>query len=438
MKINSLIIKSVELLKTVIRKGALNIIVASFIEKFVAFFGTIFVVRFLSKEDYSVYTYAYNFFSYAVLLSGLGLTYAILRYVLLTDEIEEKLGHVNFALRFGTIFNIILTLGTVMFSLFFIYPEGYEQTRTILSIMAIAIPFKYILSTMLCLDRAMMSTKRYASVTLINSAVVIVSRVASAYFGGIVTIAVTYVVCEVIMVAIYYRWTKAYYFKGVTEKRLEPEQKKSMLAYSIQYMITNGIWAIFMLNETSMLGALSNDLAAVADFKVAYTIPASLSIFTTAIGIFVGPYFTKWERNSDYSAFRRGLIYTVSAGVGVLILVVAGVIAFGGVVIPFLFGEKYSNVIPLTNILLFAALANSTRSLVANIFAAIGKIHINLIIAISGVIMQIVVGILIIPTYGSYGLAYVDILIYSAMAIAEAIFVLSVLKQMQNEHSKDM
>jgi len=428
--------KVVELFKTLVAKGALYIIVASFIEKFVTFFGTIFVVRFLSKEDYSVYTYAYNFFSYAVLLSGLGLSYAILRYVLLTDKIEEKLGYVSFALRFGTIINIVLTLGTIIFAFSYIYPEGYKQTGTLLSIMAIAIPFKYILSTMLCLDRAMMSAKRYASVTLVNSTLIIVSRVVAAYFGGIMIIVITYVLCEVVMATIYYQYVKMHYFTNITESKLKLKQKKSMIAYSFQYMITNGIWVIFMLNETSMLGALSADFTAVADFKVAYSIPASLSIFTTAIGVFAGPYFTKWERKKNYPVFRRGFFYTIVIGVGVLILTVVGVIVFGRFIIPFLFGEKYANVIPLTNILLFAALANSIRSLVANIFSAIGKVRINLVIAMSGVAFQVLLGRLIIPTYGVFGLAYVDVFIYSAMVIAEIIFFLVTLKRMQNEHSK--
>jgi len=107
------------------------------------------------------------------------------------------------------------------------------------------------------------------------------------------------------------------------------------------------------------------------------------------------------------------------------------IIAFGSTLIPLFFGEKYANVIDLTNILLFAALANSVRSLIANIFASVGRIKVNMIIAISGMVLQIILGSTIIPIYGSYGLAYMDIIIYSLMAISELIFSFYIIKKMR-------
>jgi len=366
-----------------------------------------------------------------MLISGLGLSYAVLRYVLLVDDKESKLGYVNYAIRFGSLINIYIVVVIIGFASIVVFPEAYKEANLLLIIMVIAIPFNYMISVMLSTDRAMMSVKRYAFVSLLNSTIVIVTRIVASYFGKIIFIAITFVVCEIIIAIIYFAVEKKYYFSKVKENRLESKEKKNMMIYSIQYMITNGIWAMFILNETTMLGIFSKDISAIADYKVAYTIPASLSIFSTAIGVFVGPYFTIWEKNCNYLAFKRGFKNTIALGIGMLFAIVIVALIFGKSIIPFLFGRKYNNIILLTNVLLFAAFANSIRSLVANIFAAIGKIEINLIISISGIIMQIVLGYLIIPSYGGLGLAYMDVIIYSAMAIFEICIMLCTIRKMR-------
>lgn len=415
--------KQINLIKLVFKKGAFHIIIASFVNKFVAFFGSIFIVRLLSKDDYGIYTYAFNLFNYAYLVAGIGLSYAVLRYALLYDNTEKKLGCVNFALRTGSVANIAIIIAIMLFTIICSFPLGYEKAKTLLFIMSIALPFKYIFDLMLCTDRALMNVKRYSFYSLFSSSVIIVSRVVVAYFADIYMITIIYVCCEVIMSLLCYITEKKYIFSGVNEERISSCEKKSMIIYSIQYMITNGIWSLFMLNETTMLGQLSTDTAAVADYKVAYTIPACLSIFTTAIGIFMGPYFTKWDKDKEYSKLRKGFVYTISIGLGVLFVIVLFIVIFGKFLIPFLFGQKYGNVIELTNVLLVASLANSIRSLIANIFASIGKIKINLIIAVLGVVAQLIIGYLVIPLFGGFGLAYADIFIYGGMALAEIIVI---------------
>jgi len=417
--------------KTVIQRGAFHIIIASFIEKFVALFGSIFVVRFLTKEAYSVFTYAYNIYSYALLAMGLGLSYGILRYVLLYNKKEKKMGCVNYAIKFGTIVNIGITLVTIIIAVFYVYPMGYEEAELLVVLMALSVPFKHLFTVMIFTNRAMMDAKRYAAYSLINSTIVILARAVSAYFGNLLIITISYVICEAIMSVVTYYIEKNHYFRSCIEESMNISEKKSMLSYSVLYMLTNGIWTMFMLNETTMLGRLSTNVSAVADYKVAYTIPACLLIFTTAIGIFVGPYFTKWDKEGDHKSIFKGYSYTLLFGIGFMLFAVFCIIAFGSTLIPLFFGEKYANVIDLTNILLFAALANSVRSLIANIFASVGRIKVNMIIAISGMVLQIILGSTIIPIYGSYGLAYMDIIIYSLMAISELIFSFYIIKKMR-------
>ena len=79
-----------ELIKILYEKGVVHIFIGSFITKLVAFFGSIFLVRILSKWDYGVLGYIENIYGYIFIFAGMGLSNAILRYVVLGNDREEK------------------------------------------------------------------------------------------------------------------------------------------------------------------------------------------------------------------------------------------------------------------------------------------------------------------------------------------------------------
>ena len=78
------------MLKMIWKKGAIHIFTGSFLNKFVVFFGSIVIVRLLSKTEYGMLGYAENLYSFAYILAGLGISNAIMRYVVLADTMETK------------------------------------------------------------------------------------------------------------------------------------------------------------------------------------------------------------------------------------------------------------------------------------------------------------------------------------------------------------
>ena len=77
-------------IKTIWSKGAIHIFTGSFLNKFVVFFGSIVIVRLLSKTEYGMLGYAENLYNFAYILAGIGISNAIMRYVVLADTIEAK------------------------------------------------------------------------------------------------------------------------------------------------------------------------------------------------------------------------------------------------------------------------------------------------------------------------------------------------------------
>ena len=70
------------LIKAVWEKGLFHILSGSFLTKIVGFFGSIFIVRVLSKQEYGILGYLENMYSYVFIIAGMGLSNAILRFVI--------------------------------------------------------------------------------------------------------------------------------------------------------------------------------------------------------------------------------------------------------------------------------------------------------------------------------------------------------------------
>ena len=197
---------------------------------------------------------------------------------------------------------------------------------------------------------------------------------------------------------------------------LNQKQKKQIVSYSLQYMVTNGMWTLFMLIDVFMLGKLSDNPTMIADYKVAYAWPANISIICTAIGVFIAPYFIKNENNSIWirknyvRTFLLSFAFVGLAGLVMIILAKPLIFIYGG--------SEYYNIIPVMRVLTIGSVINNgLRYTTANIFAAMGKIKFNMIVSIIGIVMQIALNMYMIPKYGMYGPAFSGIINYSLMAI---------------------
>ena len=87
MKILKRIVEDIRILN---KKGAFHILFGNVINKFIAMFGSILLVRILSKNDFGLLSYVENFFGYLLAFSGFGLANAILRYIVKQKENHSK------------------------------------------------------------------------------------------------------------------------------------------------------------------------------------------------------------------------------------------------------------------------------------------------------------------------------------------------------------
>ncbi|MDR0286856.1 MAG: polysaccharide biosynthesis C-terminal domain-containing protein [Clostridiales bacterium] len=406
-----------ELLKNLINKGAVHVFIGNFVTKFAGFFASMFIIRLFSKSDYGVLGYVENLFGYIYLLAGFGLTNALFRYVVLAKTEEQKYTIYNHIIKKSTVINIILVI--ISASVFmFIYPHSQEfvQAKWLLPLLILSLPFHSLTDSGTAAYRAMFDARKYALFSCsIAVTVLLFKYIFSKYFGlpgAFASNIILYFVWSVILLI----FVRRNFFKKLKSSVLDKLKRREIDSYSFQYMITNGLWVFFMLNDIFLLGQFTGDSALVADFKVAHVLPANLSLFSSSIGVFIAPFFIKNEKNTAWvrrNHYRSLLTSVILIGASALILGI-----WAKPIISLLYGASYINIVPLMRILLAASFINNAlRYTSANLLASMGYIKANMLVSILGVVLQIGINLYIAPIYGAYGIAYTSVFVYSVMAI---------------------
>lgn len=399
------------------RGGAFHILVGSFLTKFVVFFGAIFLVRVLSKASYGVLTYIENIYGYIYLFAGMGLSNAILRYLILRKENKEKFGYYRYALTKGTIFNIVLVIVVSLFFLFYPHQNEFISAKWLLLLMFLTLPFQFLFDSNLLTYRAMFDNKRFAIIAFMTTLILIIVRFLGAVLYDLLGVVVTNVSLYLLFGFVLIVLSHRLYFKEIKPYKLLKAERKEVNDYSIQYMITNGIWAAFMLNDIFLLGFLTGNANVVADYKVAYVLPGVLSIVSSAVGIFVGPYFVKNEANNQW--IWKNYNKTILVLGSLITPIVIFMFLYSNSIITIVYGAEYQSIVLIMRLLLIAATINSIfRFTTAHLLASMGQIKINKVVSIFGIILQIVLNIILIPEYGSVGAAFTSIVVYSLMALS--------------------
>lgn len=413
--------------------GALHITVGSFATKFVAFFGSIVVIKLMSKEEYGLMGYVENIYSYAFLLASMGLSFAILRYLVITEDSREKKQYFSYIITRSITINVIVATIMCLVALVFIFPENYARAKYLVPVVALLLPFQDLVNEDLYTIRAFFKNKLYAYAAFITSSLLIIGRIVGAVIAGVDGVLWSRVLLNSLFAVLGIFYISKHYFIKEKVPPLPKPKRLIVNTYSIQYMITNGFWALFMLNDIFLIGTMLNNPAVLADYKVAYVFPGNISIFAAAIGIFVAPYFTKNENNKPWirKYFKKVFIIS-SVVVGTVALIIA---VFASPLIRLIYGEQYLNTLGLMRVLLVAAFLNSgVRFTIANLLASMGEIRYNMIVSVSGILIQVVLDIILIPTYGVMAVAISNCFVFGAMAIV--LFFVFYYKFYRNDSSK--
>ena len=147
-------------------------------------------------------------------------------------------------------------------------------------------------------------------------------------------------------------------------------------------------------------------------------IPQTFSLISNAIGLIVGPYFSKLENEGKIDEVKKLWGRSIIISTLFLLLIFGICFIFAKPIVSIICGKQYADVYTFMRLFLISSIINNAiRYTTANALSAMGAVKYNIIVSIIGLALQIGLDILFIPLYGITGVAFANIISYSVMAI---------------------
>ena len=112
-----------------------------------------------------------------------------------------------------------------------------------------------------------------------------------------------------------------------------------------------------MLNDIFMMGLFINSPTLIADYKIAFTLPANISLISTSIGVFITPYFVINEKDKNWirgTYLKLILILIILSGIIGAVLFI-----FSAELLSLIFGSEYQSSSNIMRVLVISAFINS-------------------------------------------------------------------------------
>lgn len=393
------------LLKKIIaewKNGAADILLSSLFVKCFSLCSSIVVVRILSKADYGTLSYVENGYSYILLLAGLGLGNALLRYVPRAKEKEKRKAYLQFSMKCGLLLQGCISV--VLIPVFCLLPVDYTFARTLILFFALKPLFAYAFDTLLNYLRAIEKNRQYAIISCLfiffNFIFLIVFTSLWQLRGVVLARYLAYFIPVVISFSIIRKG-----LADVTCVPLEKKERREYMMFGFMLMISSLLSSIMPMNDMMLVNLIMNDEIVSANYKIALMIPLNLPFVTNSILTYIYP---KFAYNSDDKMwvwknvkFVTAITVSIMTGICLIIILAAKPI------ILVLYGEKYLEVVPLMQMLTVIIGFNSAvRMLPMSLLPALGKVKINLIVAAVSCVVQIAADYMAISRFGIYGVIF--------------------------------
>lgn len=387
--------------------GFFHILFGGSLTKIIAFFSSIVIVRFVSKNDYGLLSYADNIYSYIYLITGIGFDYAVLKYCV-SDDASKNKAIFNFSLKIGSVVEIAIIAIAVTISLLFI-PKEFANARIYIYSL-ILYPFLYYwIALSLAFIRARQMAKEYAYAGIIQSVIVFFVSIGLVFFINAFSVIVARYIGAIIVI-VYCSKKIIPYFKGCEKITLASDEKRKFIVFGLSLVVANIFSMIMPINENFLVNNIIRDVGISANYKVANLIPQQLTFVTSAIITFYFPKFAKIENKKE--------IWESSKKVGLFTVLIIAVVAFVGaivspLIISLVYGNQYSDINGLMMALWFMHFLNAgLRMLPMNILPAIGHTKFNVVLAFSSCLLHFVIDYVSINYYGINGAVIAGCIVY--------------------------
>lgn len=401
------------------KTGFFHIFSSNILNKIMVFAGGIFLVRFLNKQDFGLYSYSQNLLEIFLLINGFGITEGLLQYGSKTRKRIKKEEYVKYSLKIGLLSNIFIFLLLILF-LTFGKLKIYEAKKILLMMSLLPI-FNTFFSIIQIKLRIELKNREMAKISNVNTFLNILGMLIGAYFYGLYGLIIGKYVGIILSIFYSFRYIKYTFIRWKKIEALSQEKKKDIQKFSFIALINNSISQILYIIDIFLIGYLIADKLILASYKIATLIPVALNFIPISVMIYIYPYFA--QNSNDIKWVRENYINLLRYSFFINLLISLILVIFSKSIIRFVFSEKYLDAqLPFVILSVGYFFSATLRIPSGNIINAIGKIKFNFYNTLISGIINIVLDIYFIKKIGSIGASYVTLLVFIISGIIGNIF----------------
>lgn len=401
------------------KTGFFHIFSSNILNKIMVFAGGIFLVRFLNKQDFGLYSYSQNLLEIFLLINGFGITEGLLQYGSKTRKRIKKEEYVKYSLKIGLLSNIFIFLLLILF-LTFGKLKIYEAKKILLMMSLLPI-FNTFFSIIQIKLRIELKNREMAKISNVNTFLNILGMLIGAYFYGLYGLIIGKYVGIILSIFYSFRYIKYTFIRWKKIEALSQEKKKDIQKFSFIALINNSISQILYIIDIFLIGYLIADKLILASYKIATLIPVALNFIPISVMIYIYPYFA--QNSNDIKWVRENYINLLRYSFFINLLISLILVIFSKSIIRFVFSEKYLDAqLPFVILSVGYFFSATLRIPSGNIINAIGKIKFNFYNTLISGIVNIVLDIYFIKKIGSIGASYATLLVFIISGIIGNIF----------------
>lgn len=384
--------------------GFLHLLSANILIQITGFGGQIFLTRILSVDDIGTLKILQSYLSIFVIIASLGLNTSVLK--LCSENISREEQKIIFNTGF---FITILTSFILIFIIFILKFFSIINVDSLFTSYIFLIPL-FSLTNLIIVY--LQSQQKIKTISLIQSFsrvfIVILSTITAFWFGlkGYVHSLVILNVSSLFLIFLFIR--KEIHFKyllTITIIKLKDIFKIAIFA------LGSNLLGTLLLNLNIIIATtLSIDSKEIGYYSIAQLIITTLMIIPSTLGQVMIPRISKISHNvGDVKEVLKNYQFKNTI-LALLVSSILGILA--PFIIPFVFGENYSNSVLYLEILLIGFVFWSLYSPIGNTLLSVGRSDINFYMNSISVVINILLNYLCIIKFGMLGAAIANTLSY--------------------------
>lgn len=389
-------------IQSFIQRKGIWVLLSSYFAKAATFLISIFVARYLAKEEFGAITYAATIISFVAPFKGFGIHQGFLRFASISNSQIDKKFYLQKTLALGLKYTGIIIGALLILSTFI--TNNLSNAFLYLVLLSLQLIGLFLIDTLKIYTRVIGLNKLFSSVVFWNNLTLVIGAISLTYlFGGLGYITALVLLPVVVGIVLL--------FKLNALQNIKPRvslNKKEFINYGLFMSIGGVLSQLLYAVDIMLIANILKESSLVAEYKVANIIPFSLLILPVAI------LTTDYVKISNEAEKDRSSIWKYyGAYLKIMSLISVGIIAFFyfcSDYLMLLFGEQYNNHNNLMFIFSIGVVgALLFRIPLGNILAAVGWPKINALFSLVILLINLVAGYYCVTKFGVFGAAYTTI-----------------------------